>query len=74
MKKNDIATIVLIAAASVIVAFFATNTIFENIATEEVRVRTIEPMTTEIAEPDPAIFNEDAINPTVEVQIDADGE
>jgi hypothetical protein len=74
MKKNDIATIVLIATASVIVAFFATNAIFDNIATEEVRVRTIEPITTEVAEPDPAIFNKDAINPTVEVQIDADGE
>lgn len=72
MKKSDIATIVLIVSVSVLVAFFTTQAIFNNFATEEVNVKTIEAIDTSVAEPDPDVFNEEAINPTVEVQIDAE--
>lgn len=71
MKKSDLASIVLIASLSIIVAFFATNALFEQVATEEVTVKTIDPITTEIVAPNEAIFNENAINPTVEVQINS---
>jgi len=74
MKRSDIASLILIASASVVVAFFATSAIFNQFVTEEVSVKTIDPITTEVVEPNPAIFNENAINPTVEVQIDTDGE
>ena len=36
---------------------------------ESVDVKTIEEYTADVAEPDPKIFNEDAINPTVDVTI-----
>lgn len=69
MKKSDLAMIILIAAVSVMVAFFVTKSIFGDSATEVVKVDTIEKMTAEVTEPDPEIFNSNAINPAVEVQI-----
>lgn len=71
MKKTDIAMIVLIASLSIIAAFFATNAILGDDATEDVTVKTIEPITAEVTSPNPAIFNENAINPAVEVQVGA---
>ena len=69
MKKTDIAMVILIAAVSIMVAFFGTNAILGDAATEAQKVKTIEEISTTIEEPDPAIFNKDAINPAVEVQI-----
>ena len=73
MKKTDIAMIVLIASVSVIAAFFATHAIFDGIASENATVKTVEAITSEVTPPDPAIFNENAINPTVEVQVGSGG-
>lgn len=69
MKKTDIAMIVLIASISIIAAFFATNAILGDDATEDVSVKTLDPITSLVEQPDPAIFNDNAINPAVEVQV-----
>ena len=69
MKKTDIAMIVLIASVSILVSFFATRAIFGGAANESVKVKTIEKINADITQPDPAIFNKDAINPSVEVQV-----
>lgn len=69
MKKTDIATIILIASISVLVAYFAAKALIGDVQNESVKVKTTEPITTEVAEPDPTVFNSDAINPTVEVII-----
>lgn len=69
MKKTDFAMIILIASLSVIAAFFATNAVFEGIASENATVKTVEEISPDVADPDPAIFNENAINPAVEVQV-----
>lgn len=69
MKKTDIAMIILIAAISVTIAFFVTKSIFGDTATEEVKVKTIDAISSEVAAPDEKIFNSNAINPAVEVQI-----
>jgi hypothetical protein len=69
MKKTDIAMIVLIASVRILVSFFATRAIFGDAANENVKVKTIEKINANIVEPDPAIFNKDAINPSVEVQV-----
>lgn len=74
MKKSDIVTIVLIASMSVLVAFFATNAIFNNIASEEVTVKTIDKIEPDVVQPDERIFRKDSINPTVEVRIDSGNE
>lgn len=69
MKKTDLAMIILIAAASVMVAFFVTRSILGNSATQAVKVKTIESISSTVQDPDPTIFNSNAINPAVEVQI-----
>lgn len=69
MKKNDIAAIILIASISVIFAYFVANAIIGSPSSQSVKVKTAQPITAEINEPDASIFNKDAINPTVEVEI-----
>lgn len=69
MKRSDIAMIVLIASVSLLVSFFAVQAIFGETATENAKVKTIEKIDASIVEPDTSIFNENAINPAVEVQV-----
>ena len=69
MKKTDIAMVVLIATISVVGAFFATSALLGEAASETTAVPTIEAVSSEIIEPSEAIFNENAINPAVEVQV-----
>lgn len=72
MKKTDIAMIVLIATISVMVAFFVTRSVIGSPSNETVKVKTVEKITAEVTEPDPAIFNENAINPAVKIEINDD--
>ncbi|MDB5166898.1 MAG: exported protein of unknown function [Candidatus Saccharibacteria bacterium] len=69
MKRSDLAMIVFIASVSVLVAYFVGNSIFGNITNAGEKVKTIAPISTTIVAPDPTIFNKNAINPSVEVQI-----
>lgn len=69
MKKTDLAMVVLIAAVSVVAAYFITQAILGDKVTEAKKVQKVDAISSEITEPDPAIFNSQAINPTVEVQI-----
>lgn len=69
MKQSDIATIVLIAAISVTAAYFIANAVVGKPSSTSVSVKTAEPISAEVQEPDKNIFNKDAINPTVEVTI-----
>lgn len=71
MKKSDIAMIILIASISVLGAFFATQALLGSDSSENVTVKTVEAITADIEEPDPSLFNENAINPAVEVQVGA---
>ncbi len=69
MKKSDIAMIILIATVSIMVSFFVTRAIMGDTASETQKAPTIEKITADIDQPDPKIFNSEAINPAVEVQI-----
>lgn len=69
MKKTDIAMIILIATVSVMVSFFVVRGIFSKTGGEEVKVKTIQPISSEVQEPDTKVFNSNSINPSVEVQI-----
>lgn len=69
MKNSDIATLILIASISMLVAYFVTDGIIGKPTNGNVKVKTIDPITADVQEPDEAIFNKDAINPTVEVVI-----
>ena len=69
MKKSDIAMIILIASISILMAYFIGKAVIGDVQNETVKVKTAEPITTDIDEPDPSVFNSNAINPTVEVII-----
>lgn len=69
MKKTDIAMIILIATVCVLVAFFITRAVMGTPSSETTTVKTIEKIDASITPPDTAIFNKDAINPAVKVQI-----
>ena len=72
MKKTDIAMIIFIATISVLASFFITRSILGDPNTETVTVKTIEAIDIEIVEPDKSIFNSDAINPAVKVELNSD--
>ena len=69
MKKSDIAMIILIASVSILIAYFAAKAIIGDVGSQTVKVKTTDKITTKINDPDPTVFNKDAINPTVEVII-----
>lgn len=71
MKKTDLAMIVLIATSSILIAFFVTRSILGTSETEAVKVKTIDEISSQLAPVDTKIFNKDAINPAVEVNIDS---
>lgn len=72
MKKADVAMIILIASVSILVAYFIAKAILGDVSEQTARVKTAEPITAEVASPDPKVFNTNAINPTVEVIIGGD--
>lgn len=69
MKRTELVSIIAIALASVGVAYFVANSVFGSIQNESVKVKTIEEIDPSFAEVDKTIFNDQAINPTVQVQI-----
>lgn len=71
MKKTDIAMIVLIASVSILIAYFVASGVFGGLSGSSVKVKTIDPINSTIVEPSTEIFNENAINPAVEVQINS---
>ena len=69
MKKNDIALIVLIVSISLVTSFFVVGTILGEPKKANVRVEVIDQISSDIVQPPNTIFNKDALNPTVVIQI-----
>lgn len=70
MKKSDIAMIVLIASASIIISFIIANQLtFLKPPEKGQKVKTIEKIEATVAPPDQQVFRADAINPTVQTVI-----
>jgi hypothetical protein len=72
MKKTDIAMIIFIASISILIAYFVAKGVLGDVKNQSVKVKVAEKITTEVVDPDPKIFNKNAINPTVEVIIGGD--
>jgi len=70
MKKTDVAMLILIVAVAAGIAYFIANSIFGGMTDKSQTVKTIDPITSQVEAPDAKIFNENAINPSVEVNID----
>ena len=70
MKKADIAMIVLIASVSVMASFAIANQItFLKPPEKGQQVKAAEKITTDVADPDPKVFNSEAINPTIQTVV-----
>ncbi len=66
--KADLATSIAIAIAGTLIAYFCCNIFIGE--TEDFSFKTINSsVSTELAEPDPEIFNYKALNPTVEAYV-----
>lgn len=68
-KKSDIFTILIIAVAGTVASYYLANMILGDPSDASVTYKMIDEITATMAVPDPEIFNEDAINPTVEVYV-----
>lgn len=70
MKKTDVAMIILIASVSIGIAYFVVGAIpgLKDV-NKPVEVKTIDRYDADIGKPDGDVFNDKAINPTVEVTI-----
>jgi hypothetical protein len=64
MNKSDLAMLILIASVAIMVALP-----FLKVDNKNVKVPTIELISSDVTEPDSEIFNKDAINPTVKTVI-----
>ena len=68
MKKTDIAMVILIAGVGVAIGYIvASNISFLKVPKSGAKVQTIREISSDVEKPDPAIFNKNAIKPTVEV-------
>lgn len=69
MKKNDIASLVLIASISFMIAYFTANSVLGTPKKEDSKVRTAEAINGDVGTPDKRVFNADAIDPTIDRSI-----
>lgn len=69
MKKNDIAIIILIVSVSLVVSYFIAKAFIGTPNSKQVSAEVVEPIKPDLVEPSSKIFNRDAINPTVVIQI-----
>lgn len=69
MKKNDIALLILIASISLVVSFLLVKALFGEPQSAQTKVEKVEEISATLEEPSSRVFNNDAINPTVVIQI-----
>ena len=71
MKKTDLSMIFFIAVVSIVASFFIAKSIVGDVYKGTATVKTIDKIDAVIVEPSSEIFNENAINPSVQVEIDS---
>lgn len=69
MKKNDIALLVLIVSITLVASFFVVKALFGEPQKQATKVEKVDEISSSIVQPSKSIFNKDAINPTVVIQI-----
>jgi len=69
MKKSDIALLILIVSISLGVAYFVGQSVLGARTQQPVSVEKTEAMSADVAKPDERVFNKDAINPSVPINI-----
>lgn len=69
MKRSDIFTIISVTLVGIIVSSVLLNMLLGDPNEKSVSFKTIEVIEAGLSQPDPEVFNPDAINPTVEVYV-----
>ena len=69
MKQSDIFTVILVAGIGTVVAAILFNLILGDPNSKSVTFKTVKVVQASLSQPDPEVFNPDAINPTVEVYV-----
>ena len=69
MKNTDLVTVGFAAIVGAIVGYFIFSSIMGEPQNQKVTYKTVTTVSTELSEPDSEIFNDEAINPTVEVYV-----
>lgn len=69
MKKNDLAMIILIISVSLVSSFFVVRSMLGEPKNANVKVEVVESISADIDQPSSAVFNKNALNPTIVIQI-----
>lgn len=70
MKKTDVAMIILIAAVVMFISYAIANKMtFLKPPDKGQTVKVVDSISPTVSDPDPKVFNKDAINPTVRILI-----
>ena len=69
MKKTDIVLIVIIVIISLAASYFIGQAVLGQFKQADTQVEVTDPITSTITPPDEKIFNKDAINPAVPINI-----
>ena len=69
MKRSDVITVTLISGIAIFASFILVNSFFGNPDEAIVSFKNIKSVSSDISEPNPEVFNRNALNPTVEVSI-----
>jgi hypothetical protein len=69
MRKNDIALLVLIVSITLVISFFVVKALFGEPQKQAAKVEKVDEISSSILQPSKSIFNKDAINPTIVIQI-----
>lgn len=69
MKRNDIALIILVVSLSLVASYFTLINVFGEPSKKIVKVEVVEPISPDLPQPSEQIFNKDAIDPTVVIEI-----
>ena len=69
MKRNEVALILVVVGVVVIATYAVFNALFGQAALSPVKVQAATEISSTVIGPDPSVFNQDAINPAVNVKI-----
>lgn len=68
MKRSDIVAVVIVVLILAGIAYAVANALIGQAGgRQSTKVRTVEAISSTVDQPDSAVFNKDAVNPTVEV-------
>lgn len=74
MKKTEIAAVILIGVLVALGSYWALDAIAGDPFKKPESIQYMDPISDKLADPDPELFNRDAINPTVEVTVGKEDE